>query len=107
MTKEKEKLNVFEAAEATRDAAEAAYNVYVASCDAATATQNETAKEKFETGKDIYVTVFENPNDKDGSIIFETYLKHSSKENMVNCCKRWGEKYGKYKIAKVTIVDNN
>jgi len=42
-----------------------------------------------------------------GPIIFETYLKHSSKENMVNCCKRWGEKYGKYKIAKVTFVDNN
>lgn len=67
----------------------------------------EAAKEKFETGKDIYVTVLENPNDDYGPIIFETYLKNSSRESVEYFCKNVGEKYGKYKIAKVTFLDNN
>lgn len=116
MTTEKERLKASwekadkkakaadKAAWAAADAANAAYDKEISMY---TATQNETAKEKFETGKDIYVTVLENPNDEDGSIIFETYLKHSSRENVKYFCKNVSERYGKYKIAKVTFVDNN
>ena len=42
-----------------------------------------------------------------GPIIFETYLKNSSRENVKYFCKNVSERYGKYKIAKVTFVDNN
>ena len=74
---------------------------------AAYKTALDAAEEKFETGKDIYVTVLENPNDDYGPIIFETYLKNSSKESVEYFCKNVSEKYGKCKIAKVTFVDNN
>lgn len=65
---------------------------------------------------DLFVLVFENDQpfkhidgsewrDDNGPVIMETYTKNATKEKLKEVKNRFGNKYGKCRIAKLVFID--